>query len=694
MRLLARHGEGLFWLARYLERAASLARIIEMQSSFGTAQDHDAGWASILALYNDEARFKATHVVAAADIIATNIARLMPEPYQSAHDGYLQRYRDTGQARVIGREVEVRGLKKDGTSFPLELAISEIRLPDGRFFSGFVRDITARKKSEEALRVAAENLETQNRELERARDQALAATQAKSAFLATMSHEIRTPMNAIIGMAELLMDTPLNEEQKIYVTRFTRAANALLGLINDILDLSKIESGRMTLEQIPFDPGELVESVGDLMAGRAHAQHLDLITYVAPDVPTQVIGDPTRFRQILINLVGNAVKFTDRGTVVIRLQSPTPPLPDHLHLSVADTGIGIPSDKLDTIFDNFTQVDSSTTRKYGGTGLGLSICRRLTGMMNGRLWAESSEGFGSTFHAVLRLPAVETGRAQAPDRCLADRHILVVADHELNRQIVRDLVTQAGGRLSEATDTATAAAFLADRAGNQDPIDLLVVDGDDCVRSLRAAAKGPYCPAIVLSIDPRKQKDALDADGCVRIGKPLRRKPLLDLIRQVLAQRTQTAGLVTASGPPESASLERQPPPVRTVRILLVEDLEDNRDVVMLFLKHQAVAMTVAENGLEAVNAFKAGEFDLVLMDMQMPVMDGYAATGAIRQWERERHRPPTPIVALTANAFPEEIEKSLHAGCTAHLTKPIKKKTLLEAVRTYAHHPHHQEAA
>jgi PAS domain S-box-containing protein len=343
---------------------------------------------------------------AADEVIGEKVNRLMPEPYRSQHDEFIHRYLLTDEARVIGTTREVVGQHKDGTLFPMDLSVSELRLGSQRLFIGIGRNITERKQVEVALQEAKEAAEV--------------ASQAKSEFLASMSHEIRTPMNAIIGMAELLEEEPLNAEQQKYVRVFKTAGENLLNLINDILDLSKVEAGHLEIEATGFDLAELVERACDGMALRAHKKGLEIMCHIMPDVPTRLVGDPTRLRQVLVNLIGNAIKFTEKGEVFIEVkkrESGSEELPSgggdsepeahkksiELVFSVTDTGIGIPADKLDKIFESFTQVDASTTRKYGGTGLGLTISKRLVELMEGRIWVESDVGRGSTFYFSTKL---------------------------------------------------------------------------------------------------------------------------------------------------------------------------------------------------------------------------------------------------------------------------------------------------
>ncbi|MDR4465305.1 MAG: response regulator [Nitrospira sp.] len=629
---------------------------------------------------------------AASEAIGQNVKILMPEPYQSEHDGYLARYHQTGQARIIGIGREVIGLRKDGSTFPLDLAVSKMERGSRRSFIGIVRDITERKNAEHQLEEAAFEMECQNMELASLHEQVVAATKAKSEFLASMSHEIRTPMNAIIAMSDLLQETTLSTEQQEYVGRFSRAASSLLELINDVLDLSKIEAGRLDLETVPFDMHELVDTVGELMAARAYAKHLEFGVFVHPDVPSWVQGDPTRTRQILVNLAGNAIKFTEHGKVVVRVE-PDESRADLLRCTVTDTGIGIPEGRIEKIFEGFTQVDSSTTRKYGGTGLGLNISKRLVEMMGGQIAVSSREGTGSTFSCTVPMPrATPPSNAPAvPALSLQGLRVLIVDGSTTSRAIIQEYLKEQEAVIVEAaTGVDGINAFdLAMQSGQ--PFNTVILDdhlpdleGLELSRIMTDRMGSATVPMIMQVSDMRdevlQRARALGITGYVY--KPISRRRLWSALAKATNQSQASA---TPQQPTLMSSSSAQ---VSALRILLVEDLEDNRAVVRLFLKNTSHIIDEAENGSVGVQLFQTGRYDLVLMDIQMPVMNGLAATAAIRTWEQEQHRTPTPILALTANALKESIHESLEAGCTAHLTKPIKKKALLDAIAQYAEPP------
>ncbi|MGR8921705.1 MAG: ATP-binding protein [Gammaproteobacteria bacterium] len=535
------------------------------------------------------------------------------------------------------------------------------------------KEIQAREL-EARNRVIEEQVRQQTRDLAEARDQALEASRVKSDFLASMSHEIRTPLNAIIGMADLLSETRLDDEQGKYVGVFRNAGEALLSLVNDILDLSKIEAEQLSLESIEFDVVDIVEQATEIYALKADDRGIELVTDIDPSVSPRVRGDPGRMRQIILNLVGNAIKFTEAGQVVVRVApAGGAGREDLLHFEVEDSGIGIPADKLESIFSNFTQVDSSTTRKYGGTGLGLAICKRLVDMMDGAIWVESVEGQGSTFQFDVRLPAAEVGAAAAPPQL---RRALVVEQNEHQAAALARILSDTGADVELRADIENVAADMRSAADAGRPFDLLVVDGgaaEDWVGKLRAG--GDLTPVLCLFRPSRLTRGVESLRGVeatAYVGKPVRRGQLFDAVRAAVAGTRHGAEEVTADVGGA----------VGEARILLVEDNEDNRLLVRAYLKSEPYELVEAENGAEAVERFKEGDFDLVLMDVQMPVMDGYAATRSIRAWEQDHARQRTPVIALTANAVKEDIDTSRAAGCDDHLTKPIKKKTLVAALR------------
>jgi two-component system, sensor histidine kinase and response regulator len=541
--------------------------------------------------------------------------------------------------------------------------------------------ITERKQIQEALLQAKEAAE--------------AATRTKSDFLANMSHEIRTPMNAIVGMAELLGETSLTEEQGKYVRIFRNAGHTLMTLLNDILDLSKVEAKHVELERIPFNLQEVIDNVIDLLAMRAYDKNVEPTCYLSPAVPCFLYGDPTRLQQILVNLVGNAIKFTDQGSIELRVV-PNPEIsePGALLFSVTDTGIGIPKDKLETIFESFTQGHVSTARKYGGTGLGLAICKQFAALMGGRIWADSTVGQGSTFSCALRFdiePQFLIGQLSITTE-LKGLRALVVDDNATNRLIVREALTTWAMLAREARDGLTALTELRRARDNGEPYEFVLLDsrmpdldGFEVAERIRADPSLKDLAIMMLTSDfggsvHRSGEIARTYDLGLAgyLEKPIKRS---DLRRAIMIAHRRKKGL-----PPLPTQFEAPAATMdhRPLRILVVEDSTDNQLLVKAYLKATPYKVEIAENGHIACDMVTVGRYNLILMDMNMPVMDGYTATVTIREWEKKQGIPPTPILAVTAYAYPEDKRRIQLAGCNGLLAKPIKKAALLEAILSY----------
>jgi PAS domain S-box-containing protein len=573
--------------------------------------------------------------------------------------------------------------RRDGSEVIVEANVRVVKDPEGavRYFEGFVNDITERKQAES--------------DLQQAKTAAEAASQAKSQFLANMSHDIRTPMNGILGMVDLALDTELTAEQREYLSVVKGSADSLLRLLNDILDFAKIEAHKLDLEPLEFRLRDTLGVTMKTLAVRAYSKGLELACRIAPDVPDAVLGDSSRLRQILVNLVGNAIKFTERGEVVVEIENAqceeaaadaTQSGTVHLHFSVRDTGIGIPAEKQRAIFEPFTQADSSTTRQYGGTGLGLAISSQLVRLMGGRLWVDSRPGEGSTFHFLVRFGH---GRGQeavtVPSELIPWRNVpaLIVDDNATNRHILTETLSNWHLRPTavDSGQAALAALAQAQRAGESyglTLVDAQMPDMDGLALIERLGHLSRVSGATIMMLTPARQQG--DAARCQALGvaacvtKPVLQSSLLEAIRTALDRPRSTTE--HQAWPARSLAGTDQP----RLHILLAEDNAVNQKLAVRMLEKRGHTLVVAGTGKEALAAWRRERFDLILMDVQMPEMDGFEVTAAIRQAERLTG-VHIPIVAMTAHAMSGDRQRCLEAGMDGYIPKPIQAQTVFEVI-------------
>ncbi len=562
---------------------------------------------------------------------------------------------------------------------------------------GTIQDLTARKNMETELRLAKEqadrlvmDLTSLNNQLEeaiaRANSMAVEAESAnsiKGEFLANMSHEIRTPMNGVIGMAGLLQSTPLNSEQQDYVDTINHSCDALLTVINDILDFSKIEADRIDIEEVPFNLLAAVEETLAIFTVKAAENDIELLCQVAPDVPVGLIGDPVRLRQILVNLVGNAMKFTKMGEVhlSILVQSKAEDYLD-LRFSVRDTGIGIPKDRQDRLFQPFSQVDSSTTRRFGGTGLGLAISQRLCEMMGGRMWLQSEEGKGSTFIFTLRVAQDPAFKApSSPPLALTGKRLLIIDDNATNRDILAKMTRGWGMITAQTANGHDALAHLSSESHFDAvllDIDMPEMDGIELAEKIHRNDSTGHPPLIMMATIASSElnKRAEPCRAAAILTKPVKvsklQRSLLDLFDTAHASAVSD----TVSDQPE----DKVSPIDLSLRILLVEDSAVNRKVALLQLKGLGLKADVACDGLEAVEAASRQNYDVILMDMQMPEMDGLEATRKIRDICKNAQSPY--IIAMTASAMKSDQEACMKAGMNYYISKPVRIDVLTNALK------------
>jgi two-component system sensor histidine kinase/response regulator len=579
-----------------------------------------------------------------------------------------------------GCQVELLNDTREGNAYWAHVDLQPIRSTSGALtsFMAICTDVTERRQARESLQAAKEAAERANR--------------AKSEFLATMSHEIRTPMNGVLGFANLLRDTPLNDEQRDFVRTIERSGQNLLAILNDILDFSKIEAGAMTLENIPFDLSDAIEEVVALMAGKAEEKHLELGLSIAPAVPERIVADPGRLKQVLVNLIGNAIKFTSLGWVHVSVTAIHQDGNYSLQIRVRDTGIGIPQAAQAALFQKFTQADASTTRRYGGTGLGLAICRQLIDLMGGKIGIDSTPGAGSTFWFTMPLKVTEVMHSSAAPTEIAGRRVLIVDDLELNRRVLESQLTGWGAECTSVEGGRQALAILEQAFVAGRPFDVALVDhlmpdvdGAELGQMLHADPRFAELRLILLTSGEQlgSARELLERGFSAYLTKPLVRSRLLrdTMCRALLPPTLQPPKIDSVS--PSRAEVAA-PTALNLIRVLVAEDNSVNQLVAVRLLERLGCRVDVAANGAEAVQMATRLPYSLIFMDCHMPEMDGFEATVEIRRRENELGRTAMPIVALTASVLQEDRDRCVSSGMDDIIGKPIQPAELARVLRRF----------